>query len=86
MALFGRETPEEQARAEAWGQWARDRNPYALASAAERSVVTTEVSRPSRQRQNRKIPDVCSAVGVQCCGPFTLNRNLGFRTGWRAGV
>ena len=34
MGLFGRETPEEQARVEAWGQWARDRNPYALASAA----------------------------------------------------
>lgn len=34
MGLFGRETPGEQARVEAWGQWARERNPYALASAA----------------------------------------------------
>jgi hypothetical protein len=56
---------------------------YALADPADRWVVTTEASRPSTQRQNRKVPDVCRAMGVQCCGPFTLNRNLGFRTGWR---
>lgn len=56
---------------------------YALADPGERWVVTTEISRPSAQRQNRKVPDVCQTVGVQCCGPFTLNRNLGFRTGWR---
>ena len=56
---------------------------YALASPADRCVITTEVSRPSAQRSNRKIPDVCSALGVQCFGPFVLNRNLGFRTGWR---
>jgi hypothetical protein len=56
---------------------------YALADPGDRWVVTTEVSRPSAQRQNRKVPDVCRTVGVQCCGPFTLNRDLGFRTGWR---
>jgi hypothetical protein len=56
---------------------------YALSNPPDRCVVTTEVSRPSAQRQNRKIPDVCRAVNVQCCGPFTLNRNLGFHTGWR---
>ena len=56
---------------------------YALSNPPDRYVVTTEVSRPSAQRQNRKIPDVCRAVGVQCGGPFTLNRNLGFHTGWR---
>ena len=56
---------------------------YALASPAERCVVTTEKSRPGQQRQNRKIPDVCSQFQVQCCGPFDLNRALGFRTAWR---
>lgn len=56
---------------------------YALADPGDRWVVTTEVSRPSAQRQNRKVPDVCRAVGVECCGPFMLNRSLGFRTGWR---
>jgi hypothetical protein len=58
---------------------------YALSNPDDRCVVTTEVSRPSAQRQNRKIPDVCRAVGVRCCGPFSMNRDLGFRTGWRAG-
>lgn len=56
---------------------------YALSNSADRCVVTTEVSRPSAQRQNRKLPDACQAVAVQCCGPFALNRNLGFRTDWR---
>ncbi len=56
---------------------------YALSNPRDRCVVTTEVSRPSAQRQNRKIPDVCRAINVQCCGPFMLNRNLGFHTGWR---
>jgi hypothetical protein len=35
---------------------------YALASPANRCVVTTEASAPSKQRQNRRIPDVCSIV------------------------
>jgi hypothetical protein len=56
---------------------------YALSNPPDRSVVTTEVSRPSAQRQNRQIPDVYRVLGVQCCGPFALNRNLGFHTGWR---
>jgi hypothetical protein len=58
---------------------------YALVNTDERCVVTTEVSRPSAQRQNRKIPDVCRAFGVQCYGPFVLNRHLGFHTGWKSG-
>jgi hypothetical protein len=56
---------------------------YALADSANRVVVTTEVSRPSTQRANRKVPDVSQAVGVASCGPFALNKALGFRTGWR---
>jgi uncharacterized membrane protein SpoIIM required for sporulation len=32
MALFGRETERDQQRAEAWAQWFRAQNPYALAS------------------------------------------------------
>jgi len=57
---------------------------YALVSPAERTVVTTEVSRPSTLRANRRIPDVCQAVGALCCGPFALNKALGFRTAWSA--
>jgi hypothetical protein len=56
---------------------------YALADPASRTVVTTEVSRPSTQRANRKVPDVCRALGTMSCGPFALNKALGFRTGWR---
>jgi hypothetical protein len=36
---------------------------YALASPENRCVVTTEVSAPSKRRQNRRIPDVCATVG-----------------------
>jgi len=32
MALFGRETPADQERAEAWARWAAERNPLAMAS------------------------------------------------------
>ena len=56
---------------------------YALVERTLRCVVTTEVSKPSAQRQNRKIPDVCAAVGAQCLGPFEFNKSLGFRTAWR---
>lgn len=55
---------------------------YAMA-ASERCVVTTEVSKPSKQRQNRKIPDVCNTLSVRWCGPFELNRLRGFHTGWK---
>ena len=57
---------------------------YALAAVADRTVVTLEVSRPSAQRANRKVPDVCQTLGVMCCGPFALNKALGFSTGWKA--
>ena len=56
---------------------------YGLANGPERCVVTTEVSKPSARRQNRKVPDVCNGLAVGCCGPFELNRALGFRTSWR---
>jgi hypothetical protein len=55
---------------------------YGLA-AIERCIVTTEVSRPSKFRQNRKIPDVCSTLKLDCCGPFDLNHRQGFHTGWK---
>jgi hypothetical protein len=32
MALFGRQTAEDQQRAEAWRDWLRSRNPLAIAS------------------------------------------------------
>ena len=51
--------------------------------ANDRCVVTTEVSKPSKQRQNRQLPDVCNALGVTWCTPFMAYKNLGFKTSWR---
>ena len=56
---------------------------YALAAPADRCVVTTEVSKPRMQRQNRRIPDVCTTVGVGCCDTFRMTKALGFKTGWK---
>lgn len=58
---------------------------YALVASDQRCVVTTEVSKPSRIRANRHIPDVCMTMGVQCIDSFQLLRILDFRTSWRAG-
>ena len=49
-----------------------------------RCIVTAEVSAPSKKRQNRRIPDVCADFRVECCTPFKVNRELGFKTGWKA--
>jgi hypothetical protein len=56
---------------------------YALAAPADRCVVTTEVSKPRMQRQNRRIPDVCTTMGVGCCDTFRMTKVLGFKTGWK---
>ena len=56
---------------------------YAMASPADRCVVTNEVSAPSKQRQNRRVPDVCSTMGVDCCNTFAMLKALGFKTGWK---
>lgn len=56
---------------------------HALADATNRCVVTTEVSKPSKTRANRKLPDVCAANGVECHNTFELVRRLDFSTSWR---
>lgn len=64
------------------------RDPFLIAyghvATASRCVVSNEVSKPSKQRANQKVPDVCRKLGVQCCDTFTRLRQLGFRTGWAA--
>ncbi|MBI5115314.1 DUF4411 family protein [Candidatus Poribacteria bacterium] len=57
---------------------------YALAAPGERCIVTTEVSKPTKQRANRHVPDVCNQFDVRCCDPFTFLRMLDFRTGWKS--
>lgn len=63
------------------------RDPFLIAHAmcvpGGRCVVTVETSEPKKQRQNRKIPDVCKTFGQACCNPFVFNRTLGFRTQWK---
>jgi hypothetical protein len=56
---------------------------YALVE-PNRCVVTTEVSRPGKKRQNRKLPNVCDTLQVRWCNTFDLNRELDFRTSWRS--
>ena len=55
---------------------------YALA-ADDRTVVSTEVSKPTLIRQNRRLPDVCSRFGVRCINTFQMNRALSWRTNWK---
>lgn len=57
---------------------------YGRVQTAGRCVVSNEVSKPSKQRANKKVPDVCRNIGVQCCDTFAMLRQLGFRTGWAA--
>ncbi len=44
----------------------------------QRVVVTKEVSKPGKQRGNRKIPDVCDSIGIVCKRDFEIYRALGF--------
>jgi len=56
---------------------------HALFAPDIRTVVTTEVSKPTTQRANRRIPDVCDQMRVRWCDSFTLVRELNFSTKWR---
>ena len=59
---------------------------HALADAHNRCVVSNESSRPSQQRANRRIPDVCRDFNVSCRHTFTFIQELDFRTDWRTGA
>lgn len=47
----------------------------------QRAVVTKEISKPSRLRGRRKLPDVCTQFAVPWMDDFRLYRNLDFRIG-----
>ncbi len=60
------------------------RDPFLIAASITqpgRVVVTREVSRPSAQRANRKVPDVCRSLGVVSITDFELWRVLAFKIG-----
>jgi hypothetical protein len=56
---------------------------YGYADKGQRTIVTFEVSAPKKQAANRKIPDVCSDLGIDCCTLFTLIEALDFTTHWK---
>ena len=57
---------------------------YALVDPEHRRVVSTERSRPSAIRANRKVPDVCDEFDILHYNTFRLIRELDFRTeDWR---
>ena len=56
---------------------------YALTDASNHRIVTTEVSKPSRTRANRHLPDSATLLGIQTRTTFQFLRELDFRTNWR---
>ena len=58
------------------------RDPFLVAAALggpDRVVATREVSKPKKQRANRKVPDVCATMRIECISDFELWRRLDFR-------
>ncbi len=56
---------------------------YGYAGRGERCVVTFENSAPGKKGKNRKVPDVCKDLGVDCCTLFELIEALDFTTDWK---
>jgi len=52
---------------------------YAYADPTGTTVVSREVSAPSKQRANRRVPDVCKAFGIRCISDFEFLRELNFK-------
>jgi Domain of unknown function (DUF4411) len=59
---------------------------YGLKSRNDRCVVTNEISKPGKQRANRKVPDVCNQMQVAWMDSFGIIRALDFSTSWRAAI
>ena len=55
---------------------------HALAYPDDRTVVTTENSKPRRVRGNRHLPDVCADFDIDCCNTFEMTERLDFSTRW----
>ncbi len=55
---------------------------YALADKNNRCVVSGEVSKPSAQGANRKVPDVCDKFDIKSMHYFKFFRTLDFSTNW----
>ena len=55
---------------------------YAYIDRKNRCVVTAEVSKPTKQGANRRVPDVCNILGVRHIDSYQLIRELNFTTNW----
>ena len=55
---------------------------HALKDPSNRTVVSAEVSKPSRKNANRHVPDVAADFEIRCIDTFTLIRELDFSTNW----
>lgn len=56
---------------------------YGLVDPNGRRVVSFENSAPSKQRANRKVPDVCAQFGLSCITLFDVIEELDFTTDWK---
>ncbi len=56
---------------------------YGYADIVNRLIVTFEVSAPSKKRANRKIPDICKELGINCGTLFDVIKALDFTTDWK---
>ncbi|MGD2091720.1 MAG: DUF4411 family protein [Candidatus Aminicenantes bacterium] len=59
---------------------------YALRDIENRTIVTTEISKPKKKGANRKIPDVCQYFGIRCINTFQMIDELDFSTSWNSQV
>jgi len=59
---------------------------YALTSKQNRTIVTTEATKPNRKRANRRIPDVCNNLEILWCTSFIFFRDLDFSTDWKTRI
>lgn len=56
---------------------------YRFAAADRRTIVTFENSSPGKSRARRKVPDVCTTMGVTCVTLFEVIEALDFTTNWK---
>lgn len=52
---------------------------YAYADPSGITVVSREVSAPSKKRANRRVPDVCTGFSIRCISDFEFYRELNFK-------
>jgi Domain of unknown function (DUF4411) len=59
---------------------------YAIRDIENRTIVTTENSKPKKKGANRKIPDVCEYFDIHCINTFQMINELNFSTSWNLHV